>query len=80
MMQNAMQARLLEIEKLEKEEQEKARLEEEEERKRAEEEAKKAKEVQERLGEVRNLMAKEQRYKDKKRYMGGKIEPRTEYY
>ena len=25
-------------------------------------------------------MAKEQRYTDKKRYMGGKIEPRTEYY
>ena len=41
---------------------------------------KKAKEVQERLGEVKKLIAQEQRYADKKRYMGGKIEPRTEYY
>jgi hypothetical protein len=80
MMQAALQKRVAEIERMEKEEEEKARKEEEEDRKRMEEEARKAKEVQERLGEVRKLIAKEQRDADKKRYRGGQIEPRTEDY
>ena len=80
MMQAALQKRVAEIERMEKEEEEKARKEEEEDRKRREEETRKAQEVQERLGEVRKMIAKEQRYADKKRYMGGKVEPRTEYY
>lgn len=80
MMQAALQARMAEIERMEKEEEEKARKEEEEDRKRREEEEKKEKELVGMLENIRKEMLREQRYTDKKRYMGGKIEPKTEYY
>lgn len=80
MMQDALLLRVAEAEKFEREELERIRKEEEAERLEREAEAKRLKEEQEKLEVVRKQMTQGLQMIDKKRYMGGKIELRTEYY
>jgi hypothetical protein len=80
MMQDALMLRVAEAEKFEREELERIRKEEEAERLEREAEAKRLKEEQEKLEVVRKQMTQGLQMIDKKRYMGGKIELRTEYY
>lgn len=80
MMQDALLLRVAEAEKFEREELERIRKEEEAERFEREAEAKKLKEEQERLEVVKKEMIAGMQMIDKKLYMGGKIELRSEYY
>lgn len=80
MMQEALQQKLAEAEKLQREEEERARAEAEAQRREKEEAERLKREQEERIDFLRYQILDKQCTLDKKRYMGGKIEQRTEYY
>ncbi len=80
MMREALERKVIAMEQLMKEEEEKARQEEEAEKLRLEAEQKAKKEAEEQMIIMKIRVAEMQQYQNKKRYLGGKIEPRTEYY
>ena len=80
MMQDALMKKVTDAEQFEREEQDKVRAEADADRLTKEEEVRKLNEIQAHFDMIRNQGMKHQKTVDKRKYLGGKLEQRTEYY
>ena len=80
MMQQALEQKIQDAERFQREEGERVRAEQEAERLKLEEEERKKKEEEMRLKSVIDQIKSQQKIIDKKKYQGGKVEQISEYY